>query len=63
MSFKKNPSVDELKSEVELLQGQVVDLNSKLNAAKKQLKNHPAQAELELLSVKWWFRFFKWIGA
>lgn len=62
MSFKKNPTVEELKQEVELLQEQVVNLNSKLNAANKQLKNHPAQKELDYLSVKWWFRFFKWIG-
>lgn len=62
MSFKKNPTVEELKAEVELLQGQLVTINSRLNAANKQLKDHPAQKELDYLSSKWWFRFFKWVG-
>jgi len=62
MSFKKNPTVEELKAEVELLQGQLVTVNSRLNAANKQLKNHTAQKELDYLSGKWWFKFFKWIG-
>lgn len=62
MSFKKNPTVEELKVEVELLQEQVVTLNSKLNAANKQLKSHPAQVELDKYASKWWFRLFKWMG-
>lgn len=62
MSFKKNPTVEELKQEVELLQGQLVTVNSRLNAANKQLKEHPAQKELDYLFGKWWFRFFKWAG-
>lgn len=60
MSFKKNPSIEELKSEVELLQGQVVMLNSKLNASNRLLKNHPAQIELDRLNGLWWFRLFTW---
>jgi len=62
MSFKKNPTVEELKQEVELLRGQLVTVNSRLNAANKQLKEHPAQKELDYISGKWWFRFFKWMG-
>jgi len=62
MSFKKNPSIEELKAEVELLQGQLVTSNSKLQAANKQLKNHPAQNELDKIKSVWWFRFFKWLG-
>jgi predicted nucleic acid-binding Zn-ribbon protein len=56
MSFKKNPTVEELKEEVEALQGQVVTLNAKLNAANKTLKNHPAQIELDGLKAKWWYK-------
>jgi len=63
MSFKKNPTVEELKAEVELLQGQLVTVNSRLNAANKQLKDHPAQKELDNVKSVWWFRFFKWIGS
>lgn len=63
MSFKKNPTVEELKAEIELLQEQVIQANSKLNAANKQLKDHPAQKELDYISDKWWFRLFKWLGA
>lgn len=62
MSFKKNPTVEELKAEVELLQEQVINLNSKLTAANRQLRNHPAQKELDYLKSVWWFRFFKWMG-
>lgn len=62
MSFKKNPTIDELKLEVEVLQEQVVTLNNKLNASNRALKNHPAQLQLDYLKAKWWFRFFKWIG-
>lgn len=56
MSFKKNPTVEELKEEVEALQGQVVTLNAKLNAANKSLKNHPAQKELDVIKAKWWYK-------
>lgn len=59
---KKNPTTEELKKEVELLQEQVVTLNAKLNAANRLYKNHPAENELSELRVKWWFRFFKWVG-
>lgn len=62
MSFKNKPSVEELKQEVELLQEQVITLNAKLTASNKQLKNHPAQKELDYLYGKWWFKFFKWVG-
>lgn len=62
ISAKKNPSIEELKNEVELLQEQVVSLNSKLNAANRQIKNHPAQKELDYAKTVWWFRFFKWMG-
>lgn len=62
MSFKKNPTVEELKLEVEALQEQVVTLNNKLNASNRALKNHPAQLELDYLKSKLWFRFFKRIG-
>lgn len=63
MSFKKNPTVEELKEEVEALQSQVVNLNAKLNAANKALKSHPAQKELDYIKSKWWFKMFKIIGA
>ena len=58
MSFKKNPSNEELRKEVEILQEQVISLNSRLNAANKQLKSHPAQKELDYLSGKWYVRLF-----
>lgn len=56
MSFKKNPTVEELKEEVEALQGQVVTLNASNNALRKQLNNHPAVIELSLLKAKWWVK-------
>lgn len=56
MSLKKNPTIEELKDEVEALQGQVVTLNARLNASNKALKNHPAQLELDVLKEKWWVR-------
>lgn len=62
MSFKKNPTIEELTSEVEALQKQVVTLNATLNATKKQLNNHPAVYELSMLKSKWWFKLFNWIG-
>lgn len=69
MSFKKNPTTEELKAEVELLQQQLVDCNNRLNSAKKQLKDHPLKKEneemkgyIEHVEGKWWFRFFKWMG-
>lgn len=62
MSFKKNPTVEELQKEVELLQSQVITTNSKLNAAIKKLDNHPAAIELASVKSKWWYRLFTWVG-
>lgn len=56
MSFKKNPTTEELRSEVEALQHQVVTLNANNNALRKQLNNHPAVHELSVLKSKWWVK-------
>lgn len=60
MSFKKNPTIEELQKEVELLQEQVVNSNAKINALNKAIKNHPAQLELDVLKKKWWFKLITW---
>lgn len=61
-TFKKNPTIEELQKEVELLQSQVITTNSKLNAAIKKPDNHPAAIELASVKSKWWYRFFTWMG-
>jgi len=61
MSFKKNPTVEELQKEVELLQSQVVTLNASYRAAVKKLDDHPAAIELASVKSKWWFRLFTWM--
>lgn len=60
MSFKKNPTIEELTSEVESLQAQVINGNAKFNALQKQLNNHPAKLELEVIKSKWWFKLITW---
>jgi len=62
MSFKKNPTVEELQKEVELLQSQVVTLNASYRASVKKLDNHPAAIELASVKSKWWYRLFTWVG-
>ncbi len=62
MSFKKNPTIEELTSEVEALRHQVVTLNATLNATRKQLNNHPAVQELAVIKSKWWFKFITLSG-
>jgi hypothetical protein len=56
MSFKKTPTIEELKEEVEAIQHQVVSLNAASNALRKQLNNHPAVIELSVLKSKWWVK-------
>jgi len=56
--MKKNRSNEELLNEVELLQEQVVNLNARCNAFKRELANHPAKIELDKLKSKWWVRLF-----
>lgn len=58
---KKNPTTEELKKEVELLQEQVITTSAKLKAKIKQYDNHPAQLELNRLEGKWWFKLFNWL--
>lgn len=60
MPFKKNPTTEELQTEVEKLQTQVVEGNAKFNALQKQFNNHPAKQELEVIKSKWWFRLITW---
>lgn len=62
MSFKKNPTIEELQKEVELLQEQVITGSAQNKALAKALKNHPAQIELDFLKSKWWYKFFKFLG-
>lgn len=60
MSFKKNPTIEELTDEVEALREQVITLNAKLNATNRAFKNHPAVVELSALKNKWWFKLITW---
>lgn len=60
MSFKKDPTIEELQCEVEALQHQVVTLNANNNTLRKQLNNHPAVIELNVLKSKWWVKLITW---
>lgn len=60
MSFKKNPTTEELKMEVETLQSQLVVMNNQNLALKKQINNNPAVIELAALKSKWFVKLFNW---
>lgn len=61
MSFKKTPTIEELKAEVDALQEQAVNGNARLLALKKQYDNHPAQTALENLECKVAYAQSKWL--
>lgn len=60
MSFKKNPTIEELTSEVEALREQVVNGNARYNALKKQFDNHPALRELNTIKNTWFYKLLTW---
>jgi len=59
-SFKKNPTIEELQTEIAALQEQLVNLNARHNALQRINNNHPAVIELASLKSKWFVKLFNW---